>query len=113
MGNENEKNPKQCDVCNWVGDDVNEFLTNSGKKSFCQSCVVVLNLGVDNLAEAHPGILVPLIRSCVAQSVSVIMGHFIEGMLQVLQACVDNGVLVQQQAAVLGLMMNKLSKDPN
>lgn len=93
--------PPRCLFCEWSGGDVVELQTNEGVKPICQSCLVVVNIGVDSLGEAHPGVLVPLIRSCVAQTVGVIMGQFLEKMIQVLSDCAEQGMTLAEKSAVI------------
>jgi len=105
--------PLRCLLCEWSGGDVLEVPTNDGIKTICQSCLVVMNIGVSDLGSAHPGVLVPLIRSCVAQVVGAIMGQFTEKLIQVLSACAEQGMSLAEKAAVIQAAADELKKDHN
>lgn len=107
------KPPPRCLLCEWSGGDVLELPTDEGVKTICQSCLVVVNLGVTDLGSAHPGVLVPLIRSCVAQSVGAIMGQFTEKLIQVLSACAEQGMSLAEKSAVIQSAADELKKDHN
>jgi len=103
----------RCMFCEWTGGDVVEFPTNDGPKPICQSCLVVANIGVDKLGMAHPGVLVPLIRSCVAQSVSVMMAGFIEKLIQALGACAEQGMTLAEKSALIQSVADAMKTDHN
>lgn len=103
----------RCLFCEWEGGDVVEIPTNEGPKAVCQSCLVVVNIGVDSLGAAHPGVLVPLIRSCVAQTVGVMMATFMEKMIQILSACAEQGMSLAEKAAVIQAAADELKRGPN
>ena len=104
--------PRRCLFCEWEGGDVVEVPTDDGKKTLvCQSCFIIANIGVDNLGSAHPGVLIPVIRSCVAQAVGAIMGQFMEKMIQVLSACAEHGMSLSEKSAVIKSAAEEMKKD--
>lgn len=103
---------QRCFICSWVGGDVSEIVTEDGPRLVCQSCLAAAVMG-EQLGKVHPATLVPLIRSCVAQTVGVIMGQFLEYLSQLSVAYTENGMSTTERIAVIQSALDKLKKSLN
>lgn len=103
----------QCTLCKWSGGDVSEIVTADGSELICQSCLVAVSTNVEKVGDLHPATLVPLIRSCVAQTVGVILGQFIDYLVQISSVCIEQGMSPADRMAAIQLAVSKLKDSLN
>lgn len=76
-----------CDFCGWQGADVQKITLTHEKTVFaCMACSIAIdtyNHSNKLVGKMHPVRLVPIIRSCVAQSVGSIVASIMDHISQI------------------------------
>lgn len=98
-----------CAFCGWQGDDVQEvFLGSKKSASVCMSCATAIDVHNQSnklVGKMHPVSLVPIIRSCVAQSVGSIVASIVDHISQIPTR--------EELSEVVKKLQEKGSIDPN
>jgi len=70
----------ECDSCGWVGEDCEPVPCSDGELQLCMSCrfALVITQEAKTVGKMTPAMLVPLIRSCVSQSVGTIVANVLQ-----------------------------------